>query len=272
MSYIMGLDIGTSSAKAIVYREDGTVAGKGSSGYGISVPQTGFAEQSGQLLWESTVSAIRQATAVSAVDPKQIKAIGVTGQMHGLVMLDKSGQPLRPVIIWADQRSHHQVERIQQQSSTERIAANPAFTGFLLPSLLWVMEKETHLLPKTERIMLPKDYIRFRLTGVHGTDFSDASGTLLLDARNRRWSPEILKEYRITESILPPISESSEIAGEITAAASRETGLPLGIPVVFGGGDTPAAAVCLLRYRGRLLSGRKEVCGGWKRSGPADFV
>lgn len=237
MAYLLGIDVGTSSAKVMIIDEAGEKIAGGSSEYDIDIPQTGYAEQSCALLWEAVCSALKQALQRKAIR-EEIAAVGVTGQMHGMVMLDGDKNPVRPTIIWADQRSVRQVDFLQTLHLEEHVG-NPMATGFLLPSLLWVKENEPENFARMRYVMLPKDYIRYRLCGSIGTDYSDASGTLLFHLEQADWDRQTLEKLDIPLSVLPPCHSSCSIAGEVSAVSGRETGLKPGIPVIWGGGDTP---------------------------------
>ncbi|MBR5508782.1 MAG: xylulokinase [Lachnospiraceae bacterium] len=238
MAYLIGIDLGTSSVKTMIMDERGDCKALVSREYDIQVPQAGYAEQSADILWQSTVQSIRDALAQCWIHGNEIAAIGLSGQMHGLVTLDHEKQPVRPVISWADQRSERQVRKLRG-SIAEEHSCNPASAGFLLPSLMWMREEEPEMFDQTRYVMLPKDYIRYRLTGVIATDASDASGTLLFQIKERKWDKETAEKFWIPYDILPPVEESMAIIGTISESASRLTGLAKGIPVVCGGGDSP---------------------------------
>lgn len=234
--YLLGVDIGTSSAKALLVDFNGNSVAQASVPYDISTPKPGYAEQDAAMLRDAAFAAIRQA--LSQVGSAEIAAVGFTGQMHGLVTLDRIGHPIRPIIIWADQRSAEQAALLSR-SGVESVTKNPASTGFLFPSLLWVKEQEPKAFEQIHTVLFPKDYVRFCLTGVQGTDFSDASGALLYNPKTQSWDTELLKAHGIPESIFPPIHHATEVAGYVTADAAGRTGLAQGTPVVYGGGDTP---------------------------------
>lgn len=189
MSYLMGVDLGTSSVKVIIMDEDGKILAQASEKYLILTPSPGWAEQDPDRWWLAAKSAIRRALQSSNLDRAEVKAIGFSGQMHGTVLLDRSLKPLRPAIIWADSRSSRQCEEIRRRLGEERIVgilSNPIMPGFMAPSLLWVRENEPSIYEKVHKVILPKDYIRFKLAGDLATDISDASATLLFDVRRRR--------------------------------------------------------------------------------------
>ncbi len=241
MVHLLGVDVGTSSAKAVVMDERGNIISSGKSAYDIAIPHAGYAEQECEMLWRAVCEAIRGAVRETSVK-KRIRAVGITGQMHGIVLLDKEKKPLRPVIIWADKRSRKQVEMLKNCGLETRVG-NPVSTGMFLPSLLWVKENEPELFEKAVCAMLPKDYIRCLLCGAPGTDYSDATGTLLFHLKEGGWDREMIEKYHIKESLLPECHDSCEIAGETSTACEEITGLPAGLPVVYGGGDTPMQIV-----------------------------
>jgi xylulokinase len=205
-----------------------------------------WAEQRPQNWWDASVSAIRQALAAAGVTGSEVKGIGLSGQMHGLVVLDGKGEVIRPSLIWCDQRSQPQVDAVNAKLGREavlRYIANPVLTGFTLPKLLWVRDHEPENFARVRQVLLPKDYVRFRLTGDYATEVSDASGTALFDVVNRRWSMEMMDALGLDRSILPRCYESQEVTGVISAEAAALTGLAAGTPVVGGGGDQASSAV-----------------------------
>jgi len=212
----------------------------------MSFPQIGWAEQDPQDWWRAACRAIAECLAKGKVQPHEIDSIGLTGQMHGLVLLDENDNVLRPSIIWCDQRTGEECREITEQVGARRLielTANPALTGFTLPKIWWVRRHEPQIWARVRSILLPKDYVRFRLTGVRAIDVADASGTLMLDVVNRKWSQPILKISQLDEGLLPKVYESPEITGETSEAGARAAGLRAGIPVVAGAGDQAAGAV-----------------------------
>jgi xylulokinase len=209
-------------------------------------PEPGWAEQDPRDWWRAAAIAVRGALKNANLSGEAISCVGFSGQMHGAVLLDDSGEVIRPALIWCDQRTQPQSEQLLQQFGLERLiqlSCNPPLTNFTLTKLLWIREHEPKLWARVRKIMLPKDYVRYRLTGETATDVADASGTLLLDVAKRAWSAEILKETRIDATFLPKLFESQEICGQISKLGSSETGLKAGTPVVAGAGDQAAGAV-----------------------------
>jgi len=246
MVYLMGIDIATTGTKVLLVDEAGVVVSKAFEEYPLFAPQPGWAEQDPEDWWKATVQAIKRVLADSGVKGKDVKAIGLTGQMHGSVFLDKNHRVLRPCILWCDQRTALQCHQITEKIGRKRLiqlTCNSAFTGFTAPKILWVRENEPEVFEKTRKVLLPKDYVRFRLTDTFATDVSDASGTLLFDVRKRQWSDIVLKELGLSEDLIPKVFESPDITGEVSREASSLTGLKTGIPVVGGGGDQAAGAV-----------------------------
>ncbi len=244
--YLIGVDIGTSGTKTVLFDTEGTVCASHTKEYPMQQPQNGWAEQAPEDWWEATVEGLQQVVKKSQVEPAQIKGIGLSGQMHGLVMLDEAGKVLRPSIIWCDQRTAKECEEITEKVGAERlieITANPALTGFTASKILWVRNHEPEIYAQCKHILLPKDYVRYRLTGAFATEVSDASGMQLLDVPNRCWSDEVLEKLDIDKSLLAKVYESPEITGEITAEIAELTGVPEGVVVVAGAGDNAAAAI-----------------------------
>ena len=246
MNYLIGIDLGTSATKTVLFDEECRVIASASQEYPMSQPQNGWAEQD-PLHWkEAAFSTIRGVIQSSGIDPADIRGIGLSGQMHGLVMLDQQNQVIRPAILWCDQRTGKECEEITRRVGYERllqITANPALTGFTASKILWVRNHEPENYARCRHILLPKDYVRYLLTGVFATEVSDASGMQLLDVPNRCWSQEVLKALEIDEEWLAKVYESPEITGTVTREAAEATGLLPGTPVVGGAGDNAAAAV-----------------------------
>ncbi|NLV59376.1 MAG: xylulokinase [Clostridiales bacterium] len=246
MAYLLGIDIGTSGTKTVLFDPSGRPVASHSAEYPLYQPQNGWAEQDAQDWWRAVCETCRAVIGKSGVDPAQIKGVGLSGQMHGLVMLDENGEPLRRSIIWCDQRTGAQCEEMTRLVGAEKmidITANPAMTGFTASKILWVRSNEPDVYEKCRHILLPKDYIRYRLTGEFATEVSDASGMQLLDVKGRKWSDELLGILHIDRALLGKVYESPEVTGQVHAQAARLTGLAEGTPVVGGAGDNAAAAV-----------------------------
>jgi len=243
---LLGIDIGTSGTKTCLYREDGTLAASAFADYPLLQPRSGWAEQHPEDWWEAVKSTIRAILSTDGISPDQIGAVGLSGQMHGLVLLDKEGRVLRPSIIWCDQRTEEEARWINDRIGEDNVirhTANPALPNFTATRLLWVRSHEPDIHSRIHKVLLPKDYIRYRLTGEFATEVSDASGTLWLDVAARTWSKEMLGHLEVNPEWLPTVYESYEITGRIHARASQDTGLPANTPVVGGGGDQAAGAV-----------------------------
>ncbi len=243
----LGIDIGTGGTRALLIDAAGCeVAAVTAPHEEMRMEHPLWAEQRPENWVEAAAVAIRAALAKSGVRGERISAVGVSGQMHGLVILDSANAVIRPSLIWCDQRSQPQVDHINQKLGAGTILkaiANPVLTGFTLPKLLWVRDNEPHHFDRVRRLLLPKDYVRYWLTGEFATEVSDASGTALLDVVNRRWSFEMVDGLGLDREILPALYESSDITGTISAAAAELTGLARGTPVVGGAGDQAAGAV-----------------------------
>lgn len=246
MKYVIGIDIGTSGTKTVLFTLDGGVVASSAREYPLYQPQNGYAEQEPADWWKATVATIAEVLAKSGAGGGEIAGIGLSGQMHGLVMLDKDGEVLRRSIIWCDQRTAAECEEITRKVGARRlveITANPALTGFTASKILWVRKHEPAVYAKCRKILLPKDYIRYMLTGEFATEVSDASGMQLLDVPKRDWSAEVLEKLEIDRELLGKVYESPEITGRVSEKAAGLTGLKAGTPVVGGAGDNAAAAV-----------------------------
>ena len=243
----LGIDIGTGGSRALLVDRQGEVVAAHTAPHDeMTMHQPLWAEQSPGNWWEASVQAVRGVMAAGGVSGGAIEGIGLSGQMHGLVVLDDANNVIRPALIWCDQRSQPQVDWVNGRVGKARVLeciANPVLTGFTLPKLLWVRDNEPALYERVRHVLLPKDYIRFRLTGEFATEVSDASGTALFDVVNRRWSYDLADALEIDRSVLPACCESSEITGKVTREAAALTGLKEGTPVVGGGGDQAASAV-----------------------------
>jgi xylulokinase len=244
--YSLGIDIGTSGTKTVLFDIHGNAVASDAQTYPLYQPQNGWAEQEPSDWWNASASSIRNVLEISGINPSEICGVGLSGQMHGLVMLDSDNKPLRKSIIWCDQRTAEECVEIEQRVGKKRlieITANPALPGFTASKILWVRNHEPEIFKKCRHILLPKDYVRFMLTGVYATEVSDASGMQLLDIPNRCWSKEVLARLDIDEDLLAKVYESPEITGKISEKAAQITGLKAGTPVVGGAGDNAAAAV-----------------------------
>ena len=246
MACLIGIDLGTSGTKAVLFDEEGRILSSHIKEYPLYQPQNGWAEQNPFDWYQAAVESIRAVMDKSRISPQEVKGVGISGQMHGLVMLDKDGEVLRRSIIWCDQRTGKECQEITQRVGAQRllsITANPALTGFTASKILWVRNHEPEVYEKCRHILLPKDYVRYMLTGEFATEVSDASGMQLLDIQNRCWSQEVCEKLEIDSDMLAKVYESPEITGGISPSASALTGLLPGTPVVGGAGDNAAAAV-----------------------------
>ena len=243
----LGVDIGTGGSRALVVNAEGRIiAGITAAHDEMAMQQPLWAEQRPENWWDAASLAINGALKEAGIAASDVKGVGLSGQMHGLTLLDAEDQVIRPALIWCDQRSQPQVDWVNAKLGRERVleyTANPVLTGFTLPKLLWVRDHEPALFEQVRKVLLPKDYVRFRLTGEYATDVSDASGTALFNVVERRWSTEMVSALGLDASILPRVYESPEITGTVSADAAAATGLRAGIPVVGGGGDQAASAV-----------------------------
>ena len=242
--YYIGIDLGTSAVKLLLMDETGSIANIVSREYPIAFPHPGWSEQDPADWWAAVCDGIP--ALLDGFDASQVKGIGAGGQMHGLVVLDKNDAVIRPCILWNDGRTQRQVDYLNGvigKDKLSRYTANIAFAGFTAPKLLWMQENEPDNFARIEKIMLPKDYINYKLTGVHCTDYSDASGMLLLDVEHKCWSKEMLDICGVQESQLPKLFESWQPVGTLTAEAAQTLGLPADVVVCAGAGDNAAAAV-----------------------------
>ena len=247
MAHLLGIDIGTSGTKTLICDEDGKVLATATADHPISSPKPGWSEQDPLDWWAATCKASKAVVKKAKLKPADVGGIGLSGQMHGSVFLGDGERPLRPALLWNDQRTAAQCAEIEAKAGgRERLiemVANPALTGFTAPKILWVREHEPRVYAKTKHILLPKDYIRFRMTGDYASEMSDASGTLLLDVAAREWSNELLNILDIDKSLMPRLHESPDVTGTLHDASARALGLRPGIPVVGGAGDNAAGAV-----------------------------
>ncbi len=247
MAVFLGIDVGTSGTKTLAMRENGTLLASATAEYPLSSPKPGWSEQNPEDWWKATVETVKKVMKAGKIKPEDIAGIGLSGQMHGSVFLDKAGNVLRPAILWNDQRTAAECADIEKKAGGRDkligMVANPALTGFTAPKILWLRKNEPKFYDKTTQILLPKDYVRFRLTGEFATEVSDASGTLLLDVKNRQWCKPLLDKLDISPSLLPKVYESEEVSGKLNAASAKLLDLKAGTPVVGGGGDQAAGAV-----------------------------
>lgn len=243
MLYI-GIDLGTSAVKLLLMNETGSILKIVSKEYPLYFPQPGWSEQKPEDWWEQTVAGVKELTA--DCDKSQIAGLSFGGQMHGLVILDKEDQVIRPALLWNDGRTSKETDYLNQQIGKDKLSeytANIAFTGFTAPKILWIKNNEPENFARISKIMLPKDYLAYKMTGIHCTDASDASGMLTFDVKNRCWSKEMLDICGIREEQLAKVYESYDVVGTLTSTAAEELGLPNSVKVIAGAGDNAAAAV-----------------------------
>ena len=246
MPFLIGIDLGTQSVKAVVLDDQGAARAVAQREYPIDTPQVGYAEQDPHTWWTATCETVQEAIAKAHVVPTDIRGVGFSGQMHGTVCLDRQGHPVRPAIIWADGRSAREVDELVAEVGRERLGeltANPLAAGFMAATIRWLQRHERDTLWHTSNLVLPKDYVRLRLTRQIATDVTDAAGTLLFDVAHRCWSDAMVEAVGIDRELLPRVVESQEVVGTVTRRAAKDTGLPVGVPVVAGGGDQPVGAV-----------------------------
>jgi xylulokinase len=244
--HLLGIDVGTGGTRALLIDESGAVIASAIHEHEpFASPRSGWAEQDPHDWWRACQGAVRKLLAESRVPASEIACIGLSGQMHGAVLLDKNDEVLRPALIWCDQRTAAECRYLNEQIGPQRLVeltANPALTNFTLTKLLWVRTNEPDIWRRFHSFLLPKDYVRLRLTGVRAIDVADASGTLLLDVVHRRWSDAMLDAVGLNPDCLPALYESQEIVGRVTESAAASTGLTAGTPVVAGAGDQAAGA------------------------------
>lgn len=241
MEYVMGIDLGTSSVKAILIDREGNLKAVAQKSYDVEIPRPGFACQRSEIWWERTKAAIGESVKKAGVSPAQIKAAGFSGQMHGLVALDREKRPLMPAVIWMDQRSRDQqkeIIRVMREHRLEGQLMNRPVPGMMLCSLLWVKENQPEIYEKIAYVLLPKDYIRFRLGGTIETDETDGAGSLAFSVRDRKWCRELLENLQISEEIFPKAVKPYDVTGRVTKKAAQETGLMEGTILAAGGADS----------------------------------
>ncbi len=244
--YTLGIDVGTGGTRAVIVDLNGRVISSATEEHAhFASPQIGWAEQHPEDWWRACGVAVRNALAKANLDGSDIACVGYSGQMHGAVMLDSNGDVVRPALIWCDVRTDAQCRELTSKIGADRLlqlTCNPALVNFTVTKFLWVRENEPQNWQRVRYVMLPKDYVRYRMTGERAIDMADASGTLLLDVASRRWSSEVLKAADIDERILPALYESPQVCGKVTEAGAAATGLKAGTPVVAGAGDQAAGA------------------------------
>lgn len=257
MTVAIGVDVGTTGARAVAVDEEGRVAATASSPYPLLTPRPQWAEQDPQDWWTGVLEALDRVVRRLNGERAGIVGLGLTGQMHGSVFLDREGQVIRPALLWNDQRTAKQCQQITEAVGGERLVeltGNPALTGFQAPKVLWLRDEEPEAYRRVARVLLPKDYIRYRLSGDFATDASDAAGTLLLDVRARKWSGELLEALEIPAEWLPAVYEGPETTGALSATVSERLGVTAGLPIAAGGGDNAAAAIGTAITREGLMS------------------
>ncbi len=247
MTFYLGIDVGTSGTKTLVIDVAGNVIAESSAEYPMAQPRPGWTEQSPEDWWQATVKTVRGAMKSAKLKPSDVKAIGLSGQMHGSVFLDKSDKVIRPALLWNDQRTAAECDEITDAAGGRKqlikLVANPALTGFQAPKILWLRNHEKANFSRLAKVLLPKDDIRRRLTGDYVTEVSDASGTLLLDVVNRKWSDKLLAKLNLDPSLLPRVVESEDVTGTLTSDAAKQLGLTTNCKVVGGAGDCAAGAI-----------------------------
>lgn len=246
MAYFLGIDTSTTGSKALIIDDRGEVIAVASSPHTLQTPRPLWSEQDPREWWDAVATSIRSVLEKASIGGEEIRAVGLTGQMHGLVLLDDAGNVLRPAILWNDQRTQSQCDEIHDRIGKEKfiqITGNVALTGFTAPKILWVKENEPEMYAKAKHVLLPKDYIRYKLTGEFALDKADGAGTVLFDLKSRDWSDEVLSALDIPRAWMPKTFEGTEFTGFVTEEAEKLTGLKVGTPVAAGGGDQAAGAV-----------------------------
>src|SRR5258706_14363675 len=246
MSLFLGIDVSTTGSKALLVNRDGDVVSSATTLHALSTPRPLWSEQDPEDWWQAVAASVRQALLQANTSGEAVSAIGLTGQMHGLVLLDEQKQTLRPAILWNDQRCADECDEIRARIGRQRliqITGNEALTGFTAPKIVWVKNHEPEIFARARHVLLPKDFIRLKLTGALAMDKADGSGTMLFDLKKRNWSAEVLDALGIPSEWLPPTFEGPDVTGKVSAEAAKATGLRIGTPVVAGGGDQAAQAV-----------------------------
>lgn len=246
MAALLGIDIGTSGTKTLLISPEGRILARATQEYPLATPRPGWAEQDPEHWWQATCATIREVLARAGVRGTEIGGVGLSGQMHGSVFLDSQDQVLRPALLWCDQRTAAQCAWITERVGAERVVeltSNPVLTGFTAPKVIWLREHEPENYARVRKVLLPKDYVRLKLTGAYATEVSDASGTALFHVRERRWADELLDRIEVPREWLPEVHESPVASARISRLGAEATGLAEGTPVVGGGGDQAAGAV-----------------------------
>ncbi len=246
MQYLIGIDLGTTGTRTVLFDSQMREIASSVHEYPMHQPHNGWAEQAPEDWWQAAAEGLRDVLQTSGIKPGDIAGVGLSGQMHGLVMLDGAGQVLRPAIIWCDQRTQAQTEWMERQLTREaciQITANPPMTGFTAAKLLWVKQQEPEVYARCAQVLLPKDYIRYRLTGQYLSEVSDGAGTQMMDVPKRRWSQELMRTLGLDIGLLPPLTESQAISSSVSKEGARQTGLIEGTPVSAGAADNAAAAI-----------------------------
>lgn len=264
MAYLMGIDVATTGTKCIIADESGKIVSSDFNEYPLLSPRPGWAEQNPEEWWKATLASIKGALEKKGIKGEEIDGIGLTGQMHSSVFLDENSEVIRPAILWCDNRTAKQVDEVHELFGREnfiQMTCNPVLTGFTLPKILWLKETETDNYNKVRKILVPKDYIRFKLTGVFASDVSDASGTSVFDVKARQWSDEVLNKLGLDRTWFPDVYESSEVTGKVSDEAAGLTGLKAGTPVVAGAGDQAASAISCGIYKEGVMSATLGTSG-----------
>jgi xylulokinase len=244
--HTIGVDVGTSGTRALVIDANGAIVGTGTATYSSKNSKPNWAEQNPEVWWTSTCDAIHQALSYAGIAAADVASVGIAGQMHSSVFLDAAGEVVRPAILWCDQRTDQECDEITSAIGEARlldITCNQAITGFTAPKILWLQKHEPKKFDRVRKVLLPKDYVRFRMSGEYATDMSDASGTLLFDVRNRKWAHEAIESLGLDSDWFPPSYESPEVIATVSAIGAKETGLAEGTPIVAGAGDQAATAI-----------------------------
>jgi xylulokinase len=265
MAVALGIDIGTSGTKTLAIDETGRILASASAEYPCSHPHPGWSEQDPELWWQATCETIKAVLHRGGIRPDEVTGVGISGQMHGSVFMDEHGKVIRPALLWNDQRTVAECDEITRLAGGRdellRLVANPAVTGFTAPKIIWLRNHEPQNYQHLRQVLLPKDYIRYRLSGTYASEVSDASGTLLLDVKNRRWSHELMSRLGLDSSILPPCYESHVISAKVSSLGAAQCGLAEGTPIAGGAGDQPASAVGNGIVRGGVVSATVGTSG-----------